>query len=263
MNIRLTLATTALLTVLPLLPAHAAPQILGLFADNTLPLHCEDGACTVEVSAICLQEERDLPAWGTAYRAIEPDRFALTGTRADGSVATMPIGGTIRFESARGSWAITIRIPESTVRTLSVTNATLAIDGRVALAPVPEFGDPLPQFADEIATAVAGFRKPYKSIIGETAPGMAAAHVMNEMINTLPHVTLNLEKRGGDLWRKTFGSDARDQTGMQRAATFYDICAQDLILVDPVTLRHCLQLGHDNFITEVNLRYWNATKPGV
>lgn len=263
MNIRLTLATTALLAVLPLLPAQAAPQILGLFADSALPLHCEDGTCTVEVSAICLQEDRDLPGWGTAYRAIDPERFALTGTRADGSVATMPIGETVSFESARGSWAVTIRIPEATVRSLGVANAILAIDGRVALTPVPKPGDPLPQSADEIATAVAAFRKPYESIIGETAPGMAAAHVMNEMINTLPHVTLAPDKRGGDLWRKTFGSDARDQTGMQRAATFYDICAQDIILVDPVTLRRCLQLGHDNFVTEINVQYWDATKPGV
>ncbi|NKB60414.1 MAG: hypothetical protein GKS00_29260 [Alphaproteobacteria bacterium] len=263
MNIRLALATAALIAALPLHAAQAAPQILGLLADSAVPFHCEDGMCTAEVSAICLQQERDLPAWGTAYRATEPERLSLTGTRADGSAASMPIGEIADFESARGSWAVTIRVPEAAVRALGLTDAALTIEGRVALAPVPEPGDPLPQTAGEIAAAVTAFRKPHQSIVGDTAPGMAAAHVMNEMINTLPHVTLHPDKRGGDLWRKTFGSDAHDQPGMQQAATFYDICAQKLILVDPVTLRHCLRLGHDDFVTKVNVRYWDASKPGV
>lgn len=263
MNIRLTLATAALFVTLPLHAAQAAPQMLGLLADNAIPFHCEDGMCTAEVSAICLQQERELPAWGTAYRAIVPERLSLSGTRADGSMASMPVGDTADFESARGSWAVTIRIPESAVRTLGVTDGTLAIEGRVALAPIPEPDDPLPQTAAEIATAVATFRKPHKSIVGERAPDMAAAHVMNEMINALPHTTLDPDKRGGDLWRKTFGSDARNQPGMQQAATFYDVCAQELILVDPVTLRHCLRLGHDDFVTKVNVQYWEANKPGV
>ena len=106
MNIRLTLATAALLAAFPLNAAQAAPQILGIFADSGLPLHCEDGTCAVEVSALCLQEERDLPAWGTAYRPIHPEQLTLTGMRADGSVARMPIGEIASFESARGSWAV-------------------------------------------------------------------------------------------------------------------------------------------------------------
>lgn len=54
MNIRLILATAAFLAALPLTTAHAASQLLGLLADGTLPLNCEGGTCSTEVSAICL-----------------------------------------------------------------------------------------------------------------------------------------------------------------------------------------------------------------
>ena len=263
MKFRLILATAALCAALPVNIANAAPQMLGLLANSTLPIHCVDGTCTVEVSAICLQEERDIPAWGTAYRAVQPNNIALVGTRADGSVAELPIGDIAHIESARGSWAVKISIPEETVRALGVSKAALAIEGRVALAPVPVQGDPEPQTTVEIGAAVAAFARSSETVVGGVAVDMAAASVLNEMINALPHVTLDSSKPAGDLWRKTFGSNALDKPGMQQASVFYRLCGHRLLLVESGTVRRCPELGHDGFVTTVNQRYWDENKPGV
>lgn len=263
MPVRLTLALVAMIASLSATAASAAPQLLGLFAEARMPLICEDGTCTVEVTAICLQEARDIPAWQTVYKPVEPNRILLAGTGPEGEPVSMPVGKIVTIEAERGSWAVTIRLPEAAVRKADITGATLAIDGRAVLAPPPQAGDPAPQTAQDIEIATAAFNRSHETVIGDTAFDAAAAHVMNDMINTLPHVTLDPDKPGGDLWRKTFGSDRRDRPGMRRAATFYDVCADPMIYVDPVILRRCLQLGHDDIVTDVNRDYWDANKPGM
>ena len=252
MKFRLILATVAYCAALPANIAHAAPQLLGLLADNNLPLHCVDGTCSVEVSAICLQEERDMPAWETTYRAVQPSQIKFVGSRADGSVTERSIGDIAHIESDRGSWAVKISIPESMVQALGVSQAALNIEGRVALAPVPVPGDPNPQTAEEIGTAVAAFVNSSESVIGGDATDMAAAHV-----------TLDKSKPAGDLWRKVFGSDTAVGPGMKRAAAYYSRCGHELLFVDRPTVRRCLELGHDEFLTTINKRYWDANKPGV
>ena len=48
--------------------AQAAPQMLGLARTVGLtPLHCAGGECTAELTAFCLQQERDMPRAGTVY----------------------------------------------------------------------------------------------------------------------------------------------------------------------------------------------------
>lgn len=262
MTVRLVLALAAMVAALSS-SANAAPQLLGLFADSRMPFNCENGTCSVEVTAICLQEARDMPAWQTAYTTVEPDRILLAGKGADGTAVSIPIGKRVAIESERGSWAVTIRLPEAAVREAGISNPTLAIDGRAVLAPRPVAGDPAPQTAQDIAIATTVFNQPHEAVIGDASYDVAAANVMNDMINTLPHVTLDPDKPGGDLWRKTFGSDRRDRPGMLRAATYYDGCADPMIFVDPVIMRRCLELGHDDIVTRVNRDYWDENKPGM
>ena len=62
--------------------ASAAPQILGLLATNApTPLTCNDGICSAQFSAFCLQQHRKSPTAGTAYRPAK--RTALTLTAVD------------------------------------------------------------------------------------------------------------------------------------------------------------------------------------
>lgn len=263
MRFRTVLALTALAAALPFNAAKAAPQLLGLFADNAVPLHCTNGVCRAELTAICLQEKRDMPAWETPYRVVQTDRIALVGTRADGTAVSTPIGGMLHIESDRGAWAVQISLPEAALRDAGLSRAALTIAGRVVLEPVPVPGDPNPQTEAETAAVAAVFDAAPEKIVGGSAEGLAAAQVLNDMINTLPHVTLDPNQPVGDLWRKTFGSDRADRPGMKRAAAYYKRCGHPLLRVDKATVRNCLEHGHDAFVTRLNKRYWDATKPGV
>jgi hypothetical protein len=50
--------------------AAAAPQILGLVAQaQPTQLKCEGGVCKAEFSTVCLQEHRQSPILGAAYKA--------------------------------------------------------------------------------------------------------------------------------------------------------------------------------------------------
>ncbi len=260
MNIRLILTAIALFAATPLSIAHAAPQMLGLLADGGLrTMHCDGGVCTVEISAICLQEERDIPKWGSEYRAVEPERITLVGTGIDGARVTRPIGAIARIESARDSWAVRISVPVSTLRALGVTDPSLSLEGRVALTPAPARNDPTPLSAIEIGAAVAALSAAPDAVFGGTATDMAAARVMNDMINALPRFKLDPARPYGDLWRRTFGNTPR--SGMQQAAKFYNICTRGSKQAGRVLLRKCLELGHDGFISTVNQRYWDLSGP--
>lgn len=263
MKVRTALAMAALAAMVPAKQTDAAPQLLGLLADRAVPLHCVDGVCTAELTAICLQEARDMPAWETPYRAVQSERIALVGKSADGDAIDLPIGHRLHIESDRGAWAVQISLPETALREHGLSEASLSIRDRVVLAPVAIVGDPSPQTAADIAIAAASFDRPLETVIGYASPDMAAAHIMNDMINALSHIALDTAKPGGDLWRKTFGSDARNRLGMRQAAAYYDACTDPLIYVERVTLRRCLQLGHDDIVTSVNRDFWDAAKPSM
>lgn len=261
MNVRLILAAAAFALAAPFSSAQAAPQMLGLLADGALPMNCEDGTCTVEVSAICLQEERDMPAWGTIYQPVKPQQISIMAANDNGTKRA--IGAEVKIEAERGSWAVTISIPEATVRSYDMENPALLLDGRVALTAIPEAGDPNPQTAADIAAAIDAFEKSPQRIIGGKSRDLAAANVLNEMINTLPHIDLEEGKPAGGLWQQTFGSLKTDAPGMKQAANYFQQCSHELLLLKKSTIRRCLEIGHDRFLTNVNQSFWDSTKPGV
>ena len=122
----------------------------------------------------------------------------MVGTRADGTVIRRPVDEIVRFESDRGHWAVKIIIPRKHVEAFGAERMALAIDGRVALAPQPLPGYPTPQTDTDIDAAVTAFINSPDSVIGHDE-----------------------DKPAGDLWRKTFGSDALDRPVMQKAAAYF------------------------------------------
>ncbi len=259
MQFRIAFAALAALIALPLTPLHAAPQMLGLVADGgAQKLNCAAGVCSLEISAICLQEERDIPPWGTAYEPVNPEQITIVALRQDGSEIRHRIGALAKFESARGSWAVTISIPQTALDALGIAGASLAFDGRVALAPVGVAADPQKQ------AAVTAFSTAPEGVIGKSTPDLAAAHVMNEMINALPRLTLDRNRPTRDLWRQTFGdADIASRPGMKAAAKFLEVCERRARTGDRDDIKECLELGHDGFISSLNQRYWDSLVPGV
>jgi hypothetical protein len=182
----------------------------------------------------------------------------VKASRQDGSEVRFPIGALATFKSARGSWAVTIAIPRSALDALGVTGASLAFEGRIALAPVAMAADP------ENQTAITAFRAAPQGVIGKSSPDLAAALVMNEMINALPRLTLDRTKPAGDLWRQTFGdTDSASRPGMTAATKFFQNCERRARTGDRDDIKACLGLGHDGFISALNQRYWDSLVPGV
>src|SRR3546814_19744295 len=76
--------------------AAAAPQVLLVVTPkDEMPLVCEGGSCSTEVTAICLQPDRANPERGTDYSIVPDsagkDRITLHGRTADGREMTLPV----------------------------------------------------------------------------------------------------------------------------------------------------------------------------
>ncbi len=86
MSPRTLVSTILLVLALPVGQALAASQVLALFATTrAIPLTCEDGACSAELSVFCLQEDRWAPRPGTGYQLAEGQDLTLVATAADGT----------------------------------------------------------------------------------------------------------------------------------------------------------------------------------
>ena len=90
----LAFAGTLATAVLAAAPVAAAPQILGVVASIApVEMSCTVDTCTAQLSAFCLQRERDVPAEHAAYRAADPGAFTLLARRADGTTIEVPFDG--------------------------------------------------------------------------------------------------------------------------------------------------------------------------
>ncbi|MFQ5954337.1 MAG: hypothetical protein ACE5JZ_04665 [Kiloniellales bacterium] len=267
MAIRRCFAAIAVLIAVPLAGAEAAPQMLGVVAGaEPKPLHCADGTCTVEFSAFCLQRERDVPAWGTVYTVLEPAKIELVAKLADDNEIRLPVGDIARITSARGHWAVTVALPEAVVRGLDASEVGISVGELVSLVPEPVAGDPNPLSQDEIAFVADALRAAASPFVDGDEPEAVAAGVVNDLINALPSANLAGSAARHELWGHTFGTTrpkGDDETGVGRAAAFYDLCQGTVAPGDDANMRRCLEIGHDGFMSEINQRYWNLVDAGV
>lgn len=263
------LALAASLGAAMLAPAGAAPQMLGLVATaKPVPLTCADGICESEISAFCLQQERDLPAPGTAYAPVEPTSIVLVARTADGREIRRPAGHLVRLNTARAQFAVRLRVPEAALRELAGLGGgeSLAIEigPLAAAAPVPVAGDADPLSAGEIAAASG----PLRALAGDIAVtggyNGTAAVVSNLLINTF---RASGGRRDG-LWELAFGDEAAigrryAQTaadpGVRQAAKNYRICQS---IPSAAEFGRCLEFNHDSHMGWINIEYWNNVSGG-
>ena len=98
---------------------QAAPQILGMVATATpVPLTCAHGRCSVEISAICLQQHRAVPEPNTAYLPTPETEITIIVTGRDGVQRSMAVGDKVEIRSLRGFTSVSISLPEKLVRGL-------------------------------------------------------------------------------------------------------------------------------------------------
>jgi len=244
--------------------AQASPQMLGLpQTAGSTPLHCDGGDCTAELSAFCLQAERDAPRAGTLYRPVDPAGIRLRLTRADGSVVTRPAGRLVRFTSIRGHFAVRIAVTEATLARLGAVKAAVEIGTQVSLVPNPVAGDERPHAAAEIEAVSRGLRAEAAPLADGDRPDAVAARALNRAINLLPFGDDTDPRWRRTLWSKAIAGVQRggaSPAGLGRVRKWRRICRG--YPLKPGAYRGCLERGHDSYIGQVNRDYWTITGAG-
>ncbi len=235
--------------------ASAAPQALGLVAtDAPVPLKCLGDDCTAQFSAFCLQNAREIPAPGVAYRPVG-DGFTLLAIARDGTTRRLPGTTHLTITTARSMTAVEIGISR---RALGAARAAVEVGPKVSLIPVPVAGDPAPQSPEELAAATGPLRAAGDRLIDNAGAVADAVRLTSTMINALPErgrVGADVRER---LWRETAAQRNAGSEGLARAAEVYGTCRR---LVDEgriFSLRRCLEREHDGMMLRLNLRYWQA-----
>lgn len=252
-------AVLAVVAFAPLSGAVAAPQMLGLTVASATPLHCADGVCSAEFSAICLQEKRKMPRPGARYAALDPERIILHVRKADGSTVRMAGGALIRINTARAHFAVTISVPEAAKKTLGATRLAVSIGRDVTLVPVVTTADSANYSLREIAHARRVLRPAARDLIDGKNEDAVSARILNKLINGSRDTAMRRE----GLWERTVGAKHKLDTkvpGVQTAAKNYKMCQ-----TMPRTkgfFRSCLKLFHDGHMSRLNLRYWSVVGAG-
>ncbi len=241
--------------------ALAAPQILAVLGtDGDIPLICADGVCQANISTYCLQRDRLTPDYGTAYVPAAAGSFTLVLRDADGGERRLPAAAHVAFAQSRSFTAISASLTEKALAGLGAVSAGLEMAADATLLPVPRAGDPDPLTPQEIAQAVGPMRSLGAQIV-DADPDADAARVLAAMANRLP--TLGRVDPGtrNALWRQVTErarAAAPGSAGLRRAGSAYDACVEALGDYRFVSLRGCLELGHDQLMRDLNTGYWDA-----
>jgi hypothetical protein len=253
------------LLALATVPAEAAPQALGVVASDGIatPLLCDgSGECSARISAFCLQETRDAPSQGTAYRLADTGAMTLRITRHDGSSFRLAANGYVRIESQLGFTAVKVSLPQNVVAALDAAAIAVEVAPNASLLPVETAGDPDPQTAEEIALATGPMRAAAASIFEAPGPTADAARLTTLMINALPQTHDEDLALADRLWDETVTPQVRaalSPAGIAAAEQLYDGCKLAVESHTRLSMRECLALRHADLMVTSNRLFWQET----
>jgi hypothetical protein len=261
MRIPLLIAGAAAAGVSLTAPASAAPQILGVVASIApMPLTCSGETCTAQLSAFCLQRQREVPAEKTAYNAADPQAFTLIASRADGSTFQVPLSNRVAFSSAFGYASVRVSVPHALLDQLHATSIAIEAAAGAAVVPVAVAGDPDPQTADEIALTTGPLRELASRHFDAPSTERDAAQVIEAMVNGLPIRFWEGPENRSTLWDRQVTAQlqgAASAEAIALARSVYEGC-----LPNSYSMRQCLELKHMNLLSDANRAYWDEASPG-
>ncbi len=241
-------------------PAVAAPQVLGLVASIApVPLACTGETCTAQLSAFCLQRERDVPDDRTVYRAADPKAVTLIASRADGSSIRLPADGRVAFASAFGYASVRISVPSSLLGGAEAVALAVEVAPGAAVVPEPVAGDPDPQTEEEIALATGTLRELASRHFDVPSTARDAAQIVEAMVNGLPRRPWEGRKDRATLWERQVTTELQAAASPEAVALARGIFEECL----PYTygIRQCLELKHMNLLFDPNRAYWDEVGP--
>jgi hypothetical protein len=242
----------------------AAPQMLSVVASGEpVPMHCADGVCRAELSALCLEKERTMPEDGTPYAALDPEKLSLVIKAADGSVRNLPAGG-LHIVSRRSQIAVEVSLPESVARALGAVELADNAGPDLALMPLPVAGDPTPHRPAEVARA-RDMVAAADALLARDGERTRMARLLNRLINALPGDSGADPVEAERAWQDVTGGPSHAATGdpvLAEAAQIYESCRLGLADIWPPGLRRCLEVSHDAVMGGLNADLWKIIGTG-
>ncbi|HXV25791.1 MAG TPA: hypothetical protein VED46_16235 [Alphaproteobacteria bacterium] len=241
--------------------AAAAPQILGVVASMApMPLACKDQTCTAQLSAFCLQRERDVPPGWTVYHAADPGAFILTATRADGSSVRIPLDERIGFTSAFGFASARVTVPAALLEEWQAVALAIEVSPSAVLVPMPVAGDSNPQSEAEIALATGPLRQVASRHFDSPSTERDAAQLVEAMVNGFPVHSWEGRVDRAAVWERQVTpalKEAASPKSIALARSIYEKC-----LPQSYGMRQCLELKHMNLLSDATRAYWAEAVPG-
>ena len=242
-------------------PAAAAPQILGVVASIApVEMRCTDEGCTAQLSAFCLQRDRDVPLEHTRYQAADPGAFRLLAARADGSSVQMPVDERIRFSSAFGFASVRISVPAEVMKEWGAVALAVEVSPEAALVPSPHAADADPLSEEEIALATGPLRALAGRHFDAPSTHRDAAQLLEAMVNGFPAQSWEGRVDRSALWEAQITpalEAAATPEALALARSVYENC-----LPSSYSMRQCLELKHMNLLSDPNRAYWDEASPG-
>jgi len=263
---RLSRSTALALLATPLFAfaSAAAPQIMAVAStDLAIPVTCDGGECSVELSSICLQEHRGSPYPGTAYYVHGDTQFQLTGVTDAGQEIKLS-SVDLKVEAARGHNAVKVGFNETALRKYGPMTVRISVPENMSIVPLPIANDVNPQTDADIALATGPLRHLASSIVDDNTHKRDAAELLNQTINRLPwrgRATDEERLSAEGEYRNIRASAPFSQQAKDNANAVMKECATRTY-AGSLTLRQCLGSWHDRLIGKLNSKYWNQVKTG-
>jgi hypothetical protein len=243
----------------------AAPQALALVATHGgTVLICEDGVCSAEFSAFCLQQDRSSPPQGTAYRLQDANAVKVTGVTEDGVPLTLDPKPFLKFRSLRTHVAVRISVDSAALAARRLRTVSVEVGENVTLAPVAVVGDANPQDAAGLVVAAGPLRTVGSRIVDSNANRMDAARLTSRLINDIDANGRPQTNVTATLWQRAVGPDIQTSAtaqGMARGAL--NLCQFAVEVRGIANIKGCLQQHHDKFVDYLNANYWKAVGAGT
>lgn len=246
--------------------AQAAPQILGLSqTHDPVPMHCADGVCYAELSAICLQEKRDVPTRGAEYRPLKGGAVTVVLHLKDGRTLEKPAEELASIMAWRSHAAVRLTIAHKRLARLGAVRVSIKVAAMTTLAPIPIPGDANPLTKAEIDRAKGQQRALAHGLIDRRTPSGVASRLINRMINRLPGGNGADPAFRRKLWQSEIDrqkqvQDPAVKRGLAIARRWARICRG--YALRPGQFKSCLETAHDSLMGKTNQKYWKIDGAG-
>ena len=239
------------------------PQILGLIATLApVPMTCSADACSVEVSAFCLQQHAAVPDRGTPYGlpAGMAQEVTVEGRTSAGDTVALP-SSLLRLASARGNRAVEVSVAADVVAAFGVTALTVTVGDNVSAVPAALLAHADdPATAQEIALTTGLLRELGSRLVDHGSEAVDGARLLARLVNAVPNNRVGDVADRQSLWAEIVETHP-DASSLHIVRPRFDRCAT-LPGGGFVTFRECLAAQHDMLINPLNRAYWDAVDTG-